>query len=215
MCQKSIFLFDFNFVCIIININMSTTKIAIFASGKGSNAQQIIRHFKGKTAYEIALIVSSRKDAGVLDIAKNEGIPSIVLDKNNFFSSDDYVQFLKDLNIDFIILAGFLWKIPVGLIHAYPQKIVNIHPALLPNYGGKGMYGHFVHEAVINAREKQSGITIHFVDELYDHGAVIFQATCDITEQDTPDTLAEKIHQLEHQHFPAIIEKVLAGVNSN
>ena len=204
-------MFDFNFVSIIIITRMSTIKIAIFASGKGSNAQQIIQHFKGKTAYEIALIVSSRKDAGVLDIAKNEGIPAIVLDKNNFFSSDDYIQFLKDMDINFIILAGFLWKIPVGLIQAYPQKIVNIHPALLPNYGGKGMYGHFVHEAIINAKEKQSGITIHFVDELYDHGAVIFQATCDISEQDTPDTLAEKVHQLEHRHFPTVIEQVLAG----
>ena len=184
-------------------------KVAIFASGKGSNALQIIRHFDGNSAVKIALIVSSKKDAGVLDIAKEHQIPAITLNKNTFLSTNDYVDFLEKEAIDFIVLAGFLWKIPTNLIKAFPQKIINIHPALLPNYGGKGMYGHFVHEAVINAKEKQSGITIHYVDELYDHGAHIFQAFCDITELDTPDSLAEKIHVLEHVHFPSVIEKVL------
>ena len=184
-------------------------RVAIFASGKGSNALQIIRHFEGKEAVKIALIVSSKKDAGVLEIAKDHQIPAITLDKNTFLYTDEYVVFLQKENIDFIVLAGFLWKVPANLIKAYPQKIINIHPALLPKYGGKGMYGHFVHEAVINAKETQSGITIHYVDELYDHGAHIFQAFCDITEQDTPDSLAEKIHVLEHTHFPSVIEKVL------
>ncbi len=184
-------------------------KVAVFASGKGSNALQIIRHFAGSNSVKITLVVSSKKDAGVLEIAKDNHIPSVILDKTAFFSTSEYVDLLQKDGIDFIVLAGFLWKVPSSLIQAYPQKIINIHPALLPNYGGKGMYGHFVHEAVINAKEKQSGITIHYVDELYDHGAPIFQAFCDISDIDTPDTLAEKIHLLEHTHFPAVIEKVL------
>ena len=184
-------------------------KIAIFASGKGSNAQQIIHYFKGNNMVEIVLIVSSKKDAGVLDIAEEAKIPSIVLDKNTFLTTHYYVDLLKEKGIDFIILAGFLWKIPINLIQSFPHKIINIHPALLPKYGGKGMYGHFVHEAVIAAKEKQSGITIHYVDEHYDHGASIFQAFCEIDDNDTPDTLADKIHLLEHSHFPVIIEKVI------
>ena len=185
------------------------TKVAVFASGKGSNAQQIVQYFKNCTTIEIALIVSSKKDAGVLDIAQKNETPSIILNKNIFLNTKDYVVLLKEKEIDFIVLAGFLWKIPINLIQAYPQNIINIHPALLPKYGGKGMYGHFVHEAVIAAKEKQSGITIHYVDELYDHGATIFQAFCDIEEQDTADSLAEKIHLLEHKHFAEVIEKVL------
>ncbi len=184
-------------------------KIAIFASGKGSNAQQIILYFKQNNTVEIALIVSSNEDAGVLNIAKVAEIPSIVLDKNAFLTTSYYVDFLKEKGIDFIILAGFLWKIPINLIQAYHHKIINIHPALLPKFGGKGMYGHFVHEAVIAAKEKQSGITIHYVDEHYDHGTLIFQASCEVEEYDTPVTLADKIHLLEHAHFPAVIEKVL------
>ena len=184
-------------------------KIAVFASGKGSNAQQIIHYFRDNIRVEISLIVASKKEAGVLDIAKNHEIPSVILDKNKFFSTDEYVVFLKEKQIDFIILAGFLWMIPANLIKAFPQKIINIHPALLPAYGGKGMYGHFVHEAVIAAKELQSGITIHYVDELYDHGATIFQATCDISKEDTAENLAEKIHILEHKHFPEVIESVL------
>jgi len=204
------------FFCLIFNLLQhyhsfikNMIRIAVFASGKGSNAQQIIHYFRDNKRVEISFIVSSKKDAGVLNIAATHKIPSIVLDKKTFLNTDEYVVFLKENKIDFIVLAGFLWKIPVNLIQAYPQKIINIHPALLPNYGGKGMYGHFVHEAVIAAKEKQSGITIHYVDELYDHGAPVFQAFCDIDENDTPDTLAEKIHVLEHTHFPAVIEKVL------
>ena len=184
-------------------------KIAVFASGKGSNTQQIIQYFKGDNRVKISLIVASKKDAGVLDIAKTHEIPAIILDKKTFLFTDEYVVFLKENEIDFIVLAGFLWKIPVNLIQAFPQKIINIHPALLPKYGGKGMYGHFVHEAVIAAKEKQSGITIHYVDELYDHGDAVFQAFCDITAEDTPDTLAEKIHLLEHKLFPSVIEMIL------
>lgn len=183
--------------------------IAIFASGTGSNASKIIQHFKQHPYIRIALIVSNKTDAGVLTIARNNQLPTLVLEKDKFFYKDGYTMELQHKNINFIVLAGFLWKIPSSLIKVYPNKIINIHPALLPGYGGKGMYGHFVHEAVINAKEKQSGITIHFVDEKYDHGSTIFQATCDIEEFDTPETLAQKIQILEHRHFPEVIEKIL------
>jgi phosphoribosylglycinamide formyltransferase-1 len=185
------------------------TNIAIFASGAGSNAQKIIDHFKQHSQIKIALIVCNKPGAGVLTIAQKEGIPTLLIEKEKFFSGNAYVDELKQHNIQFIVLAGFLWKIPVALIAAYPQRIINIHPALLPNYGGKGMYGHFVHEAVIAAKEKESGISIHYVDELYDHGQLIFQARCTIEPGDTPDTLAQKIHILEHTHYPAVVEKVI------
>jgi phosphoribosylglycinamide formyltransferase-1 len=184
--------------------------IAIFASGAGSNALKIIQHFEQHTQINISLIVSNKTDAGVLTIAHQHHIPTLVLEKDKFYKNA-YINEFQQKDIDFIVLAGFLWKIPSLLIAAYPNKIINIHPALLPGYGGKGMYGHFVHEAVIAAKEKQSGITIHYVDEKYDHGSTIFQTTCDIEENDTPETLAQKIHVLEHQHFPVIIEKILTN----
>ncbi|MBS1597026.1 MAG: phosphoribosylglycinamide formyltransferase [Bacteroidetes bacterium] len=202
----------------------STKRIAIFASGKGSNAQKIIDHFRSstsvsksvdefKTKVEIELIVSNKPDAGVVKIAQKEKIPFIIIDKEKFFRGDAYLPELKEKKIDFIILAGFLWKIPQALIHAYPNKIVNLHPALLPKYGGKGMYGQRVHEAVIAAGEKESGITIHYVDEIYDHGKIIFQAKCVVTENDTAESLAEKIHALEHTHFPRVIEELIGMQN--
>lgn len=187
--------------------------IAIFASGAGSNAQKIIDHFAGHSHFKVGLIVCNKPGAGVLHIAAKHGIPTLLIEKERFFRGDAYLPELQKHHIDFVVLAGFLWKIPVALIGAYPQKIVNIHPALLPAYGGKGMYGHFVHEAVINNKETKSGITIHFVDEQYDHGQTIMQATCNITDADTPETLAQKIHQLEHAHFPVVIEQVLQKQN--
>jgi formyltetrahydrofolate-dependent phosphoribosylglycinamide formyltransferase len=188
----------------------NTKRIALFASGAGSNAQKIIDHFKQEgSKVEIALILSNNPQAGVLNIANKENIPSIIIEKESFFRSDTYLPLLKEKNIDFIVLAGFLWKLPPALIKAYPGKIINIHPALLPNYGGKGMYGHFVHEAVIAHKEKESGITIHYVDELYDHGQVIFQARCPVLADDTADSLAQRIHTLEHEHYPKVIEDVL------
>ena len=196
--------------------NNSTAKIAIFASGKGSNAQKIIDYFStsaDKSLAEISLIVSNKADAGVVDIAKKEKIPFIIIDKEKFFRGNAYVDELKAGKIDWIILAGFLWKIPKALIHAYPDRIVNIHPALLPKYGGKGMYGHHVHEAVIGAKERESGITIHFVDEIYDHGKVIFQEKCSISEMDTPDSLAKKISVMEHANYPRIIAE-LVGIKN-
>ncbi|MFN8251053.1 MAG: phosphoribosylglycinamide formyltransferase [Ferruginibacter sp.] len=187
--------------------------IAIFASGAGSNAQQIINRFAGNPAVKVALIVCNKPGAGVLQIAARHHIPVLLLERDRFFKQDAYLPELKQHNIDFIVLAGFLWKVPSMLVAAFPQKIVNIHPALLPAYGGKGMYGHFVHEAVIGNKETKSGITIHYVDEQYDHGQIIMQATCEVTATDTPETLAQKIHQLEHAHFPAVIEQLLQKQN--
>jgi phosphoribosylglycinamide formyltransferase-1 len=188
---------------------MQTINVAIFASGAGSNAQKLIDYFRQHSEIKIALIVCNKPGAGVLTIAQKENIPSLLIEKEQFFRGNAYVEELKQHNVDFIVLAGFLWKVPVQLIKAYPHRIVNIHPALLPNYGGKGMYGRFVHEAVIAAKETKSGISIHYVDELYDHGQLIFQASCTIDAADTPDTLAQKIHALEHEHYPLIVEKVV------
>lgn len=184
-------------------------KIAIFASGAGSNAQKIIDHFKGNPNAEIALIACNKPGAGVLTIAENEGIPTLIIEKEQFFRGDAFVPYLQEKQIDLVVLAGFLWKIPDALIKAFPHKIVNIHPALLPKYGGKGMYGQFVHAAVVAAGEKESGITIHFVDEHYDHGDIIFQATCTVEPSDTPESLAAKIHALEHKHFPAVVDMLI------
>ncbi|WP_346235984.1 phosphoribosylglycinamide formyltransferase [Niabella insulamsoli] len=185
-------------------------KLAIFASGAGSNAKKIIEHFKNSPVAAVALVVCNKPHAGVLDIAAAAEIETALIERDQY-KKDGYAQFLKEKGIDFVILAGFLWKIPQPLIDAFPRGIINIHPALLPKYGGKGMYGAFVHEAVIAAKDAVSGITIHYVDEHYDHGDVIFQATCDIAPGDTPDQLAEKVHQLEHEHFPRVIEQLLTG----
>ena len=188
--------------------------IAIFASGAGSNAQKIIDYFNiNKTSGEVALIVCNKEGAGVLDIAKKNTIDTLLIEKEVFFLQGTYVEELKKRGIDFIILAGFLWKVPLTLIKAFPNKIINIHPALLPKFGGKGMYGSKVHEAVIASGEKESGITIHYVDELYDHGNIIFQATCSIDETETANSLAKKINVLEHQHYPVVIEKILKMQN--
>nr|WP_214460558.1 phosphoribosylglycinamide formyltransferase [Flavihumibacter fluvii] len=184
-------------------------RVAIFASGTGTNAQKIMEFFDGHPKIKVALVVSNKNEAGVLDKAAARQVETLVIDKESFFRGDSYIPFLKEKKIDFIVLAGFLWKIPPALITAFPSGIINIHPALLPKYGGKGMYGHFVHEAVIAAGEKESGITIHFVDEQYDHGGTIFQATCPVTPQDTPDSLAQKIHHLEHENYPRIIEQTI------
>jgi len=200
----------------------SVTRIAIFASGKGSNAQKIIDHFhstltstssKAEVEVKVELIICNKQGAGVLNIANKEKIPFIILEKEKFFMGDAYIPELKEKKIDLIVLAGFLWKIPELLIRAYPNRIINLHPALLPKYGGKGMYGQHVHEAVIAAKEKESGITIHYVDELYDHGRIIFQAKCPVTETDTADSLAEKIHKLEHAHFPRVIGELIGMQN--
>ena len=182
--------------------------IAVFASGAGSNAQKIIDYFKNNPFTKIALVVCNKPGAGVLSIAARENITSIMIERNKF-EADGYLTELKKHKIDFIVLAGFLWKMPVALIQAYPDKMINIHPALLPKYGGKGMYGNRIHEAVINAKEKESGVSIHYVDEIYDHGRIIFQATCPVDENDTADSLAQKVHALEHQHYSAVLGSLM------
>ena len=187
----------------------SPIHVAIFASGAGSNAKKIIEYFENKTTrIKISLIVCNVPGAGVLDIAKSKGIPTLMINKAEF-ASTGYVESLHNADIHFIVLAGFLWKVPEVLVNAYPRGIINIHPALLPNYGGKGMYGSHVHEAVVAAGEKETGITIHWVDAHYDEGDIIFQAKCAVDPSDTPTTVADKIHVLEHQHFAPTIEKIL------
>lgn len=183
-------------------------RIAIFASGAGSNAEKIIAYFKNHSTIQIALIVCNKPNAGVLKIAENNSVATLLIEKEQFFRGDGYIQALKDAQIDRIVLAGFLWKIPTALIAAFPNKIINIHPALLPKYGGKGMYGNFVHEAVIANQEKESGITIHYVNEHFDEGETIFQASCTVAPTDTPTSLAAKIHVLEHTHFARVIEEI-------
>ena len=192
-----------------IGSKITLRQIAIFASGAGSNAKKIIDHFENSDFIQVVLIVCNKPEAGVMEIAKQHNIDTLIIERNSFFNDDAYVSELKKRKIDFIVLAGFLWKIPTALIQAYPNKIINIHPALLPKYGGKGMYGNFVHEAVVLAGETESGITIHYVDEHYDHGNIIFQATCPIVDGDTASLVAQKIHVLEHLHYPSIIEDVL------
>ncbi|MBI1342020.1 MAG: phosphoribosylglycinamide formyltransferase [Terrimonas sp.] len=187
---------------------MPITKIAIFASGAGTNAQKIIDYFRNNERVRVVLMVCNKPGAGVLDRAAAEKIPTLILEKERFFRGDGYRDEIRATGTNLIVLAGFLWKIPSPLIQAYPKKILNIHPALLPKYGGKGMYGHFVHEAVIAAKEKESGISIHYVDDLYDHGQVILQAKCPVEETDTATTLAQKVQALEHRHYPATIELV-------
>lgn len=186
--------------------------IAIFASGEGTNAQNIIDHFKSSTTIKVALVVCNKPSANVLNRARHEGIETLILDRETFFESDKIVQQLSSANIDLIVLAGFLWKIPENLIHAFPNKIINIHPALLPKFGGQGMYGMHVHKAVVDAKEKESGISIHFVDPHYDEGQLISQHACPILITDTPEMVAKKIHQLEKEFFPKVIEKVITSV---
>lgn len=186
-------------------------KLALFASGNGTNVQQIAEYFKSNPHVEISLVLTNNPKARVLNRAKNLGLPSLIFSREDLYNSSKILNILKEKNIDLIVLAGFLWLIPNNLIRAYRDKIINIHPALLPEYGGKGMYGHHVHEAVIKNKEKKSGITIHYVNEKYDDGQIIFQATVEIDKQDTPGSLAEKIHLLEKKYFPKVIEEVLFG----
>lgn len=182
-------------------------RIAIFASGNGSNAEAIINHLSGIEGIDVVAIYSNNDDAYVLERARNHGIQSFVFNKSEF-NSKTYLQQLKEEAYDLIVLAGFMWLVPAELVAAYPNKIINIHPALLPKYGGKGMYGHFVHEAVIANGETESGITIHFVNDRYDEGDIILQESCPVLTNDSPDSLAERIHILEHKNFPSVVENL-------
>lgn len=186
-------------------------RVAVFASGSGTNFQQICEYFNQKNNdIKIELLIVNKKNAYVLERAKQLNVKSVYFNREDFYSSDKVVECLKENQIDFIVLAGFLWLIPDNILKEYPNKIINIHPALLPKYGGKGMHGHHVHEAVIAAKEQESGITIHYVNEKYDEGNIIFQAKCSITPEDTADSLAEKIHLLEKEHFPKVIDNLLS-----
>ena len=185
------------------------TNIAIFASGSGTNAQRIAEYFSGNPNVNIQLILSNKADAYVMERAKMLNIPSVVFTAKEFRETTHVLEILKENEIDFIVLAGFLLLLPAYLIQAFPNKIINIHPALLPKYGGKGMYGHFVHEAVIASGDAESGISIHYVNEKYDEGNIIFQALCPVLAGDTPDTLATRIHELEYQYYPVVIEKLV------
>jgi phosphoribosylglycinamide formyltransferase-1 len=187
-------------------------RVAIFASGAGSNAEQLILRFKNSSSIQVSLIVCNKPEAGVLNIAKQHNIDTLLIDKETFFRGDSYLPLFEALKIDWIILAGFLWKIPATLIAHWPQRIINIHPALLPKYGGKGMFGTRVHQAVLEAGEKESGITIHFVDEHYDHGTTVFQATCQVKPTDTVESLSQRIHALEHKHYPKVVEELLTNM---
>jgi len=187
-------------------------RIAIFASGSGSNAQKLMEHFKRSTDIEISLVLTNNADAYVLQRADNFEIPSHIFDKHEFYKTDNVIDLLKNLDIDFIVLAGFLWLVPQNLIAAYPGRIVNIHPAILPKFGGKGMYGDHVHNAVMAAGETEGGITIHYVDENYDEGEYIYQAKYKIDKNDNLEMVKFKGQQLEHLHYPRIIEGLVKKI---
>ncbi|PCJ83664.1 MAG: phosphoribosylglycinamide formyltransferase [Flavobacteriales bacterium] len=185
-------------------------RIAIFASGSGTNAEKIIGHFRGDENSSVSLIVCNKPNAGVIERAQQYGIAVKLVERTSFYEADKLLAELENNGITFIVLAGFLWLIPAYLIKAFPNKIINLHPALLPKFGGKGMYGMNVHRAVLQSGEKESGITIHYVNEKYDEGQIIFQARCCIEQTDTPESLQKKVQQLEHEHFPKVIENQLS-----
>ena len=189
--------------------NSSKIRLAIFASGSGSNAEAIVAHFKNHPTIKVEMIVTNRERAGVIDRAKRLGIPYTLIPKSTFDNKDAVLKVLEEANIDWIILAGWLLLIPTYLVQSFPDRIINIHPALLPKFGGKGMYGMHVHEAVIANKEIETGITIHYVNERYDEGATIFQVKCDISATDNANDVASKIHELEMEHFPKVVEKLL------
>lgn len=186
-------------------------RIVIFASGSGTNAENLIKFFQNRENASVIQVLSNNPRAKVLERCKILNVSALIFNKIAFTQTNDVLNILKASNPDLIVLAGFLWKIPENILIEFPNKIINIHPALLPKYGGKGMYGKHVHEAVVKNKEKESGITIHFVNEHYDEGAIIFQAKCEVLATDSAEDVAAKIHQLEMEHFPLVVEKLLNG----
>lgn len=187
--------------------------IAIFASGSGTNAEKIFEYFKERNDVNVAMLFSNNPKAAVLKRADKFNIPTKVFDKHSFYESDEVLDLLREQNIDLIVLAGFLWLIPKPIIRAFKNRIINIHPALLPKYGGKGMYGMRVHEAVIKNKDRESGITIHFVNEYYDDGSIVYQTVCKVDREDTPESLADKVHALEHKFLPSVIDDLLKNLD--
>lgn len=190
---------------------MVRINVAIFASGSGTNTEEFFRFFKSHDHIEIVALYSNNPNAYALTRALNHGVKTVVFNRKEFYQSEVVVQSLKFYNIDFIVLAGFMWLVPIKVLQLYPNRIINIHPALLPEFGGKGMYGNLVHESVIKSGNKQSGITIHYVNESFDDGEIIFQDQCEIDPDDTADSLAKKIHQLEYSNYPTVSESVIMG----
>ena len=186
--------------------------IAIFATGGGSNALKIMEHFEDSNLAQVSLIISNKAKAGVLEKAADRNVPTLILNREEFYKTEHILQKLDTYSIDFVVLAGFLWLVPTYLVKAYKNRIVNIHPALLPKFGGKGMYGMNVHRAVHAAQEKESGPTIHFVNEHYDEGGIIFQAKCSIQPTDSPEDIAKKVLALEHKYYPEVIQKVIQKI---
>ena len=184
-------------------------RIVILASGSGSNAENIIKYFNNNKSVSVTQVLSNKKDAKVLERAKRLKISNSYFNRDDFSKSDKILELLKE-HADYVILAGFLWKIPESIINTFPNKIINIHPALLPKFGGKGMYGMHVHNAVVENEEKESGITIHYVNENYDEGAIIFQEKFKVLPSDTADDVANKVHKLEYEYFPKVIEQVIS-----
>ncbi|WP_066222590.1 phosphoribosylglycinamide formyltransferase [Formosa haliotis] len=184
-------------------------RIVIFASGSGSNAENIIKYFNTTQNASVNLVLTNNPHAKVLDRCKTLGVSALAFNRVAYSKTDHVLNILKSVNPDLIVLAGFLWKFPEPILQAFPNKVINIHPALLPKFGGKGMYGMYVHQAVVQHKEVETGITVHYVNENYDEGATIFQATCPVLSTDTPDDVAAKIHDLEMEHFPKIVESVL------
>ncbi len=187
-------------------------KIVIFASGSGTNAQNLIEYFNKTVEKKVVLVLSNKKEAKVLERAADAGVDTRVFSREDLNENGRVTGILDDIGPDLIVLAGFLWLMPVQILRKYTNRVVNIHPALLPKYGGKGMYGMNVHKSVIENKEPRSGISIHYVNEEYDKGDIIFQAYCDINISDSPESLAAKVHQLEYEHFPVVIDSLLDGL---
>lgn len=188
-------------------------RVVIFASGSGSNAENLIRFFQNRDNVSVIQVLTNNPRAKVLDRCKNLNVSALSFNRTAFLESNDVLNLLKVTNPDLIVLAGFLWKIPENILKAFPNKIINIHPALLPKYGGKGMYGMHVHEAVVQNNETESGITIHYVNENYDEGAIIFQSKCTVSPSDKSEKVAAKIHELEMEYFPKVVESILFPEN--
>ncbi len=189
--------------------NIQPKKIVIFASGSGTNARNIIQYFKSTQKVEVVAVFSNKKSAKALKKAHQLNVKALYFDRDALYRTNEVLHLLQDINPHLIVLAGFLWVFPDHILKKFPNKVINLHPALLPKYGGKGMYGINVHQSVLENKEEESGITIHYVNDKYDEGEIIFQAKTEIVKNETPETLTEKIHTLEYKYFPKVIEELL------